>query len=209
MDNEMLSLQINSRFDTKSCLYFDICRESWQLFTRYDIELKALMGLSGPLAVGIEFIKVAQLRRENWVKSMVFGALCLEAFIYDYAAHNFSDTYAKKYLDKLDLPSKWVIIPKLVTGKEFSRGSQAFEYLGELVKVRNELVHAKSKRMPRNQKEWIQFNSSFENRKSYASLNPYETVIEVLTELCNLDKTTEDIWWELKEFSERADPLPQ
>jgi hypothetical protein len=193
----MLWLQINSRFDTKSCLYFDICKDSYQEFKKYDDKFKTEFGLGGVLSGNVHSLVVVKQRSEHWAKAIVFGALCLEAFIYDYAAHNFSDTYARKYLDKLDLRSKWVVIPKLVTGKKFPKERQVFEHLGELIEARNELVHAKSRRMPSNDKEWERLIESYKNKKVFAKLNPYETIIEILTELRNLDDA-EDKWWELK-----------
>lgn len=192
-------LQINSRFDTKSCVYFSICRESYQEFKKYDAVLKAEIKVALGGAFGL--LIPGEQRAKYWVKAIVFGALCLEAFIYDYAAHNFSDKYAKKYLDKLDLRSKWVVIPKLVTGKEFPRECQAFEHLVKLVEARNDLVHAKSRRMPSNDKEWQRLIEDFKKKKGFAELNPYETIIEVLTELRNLDDEVEDKWWELVEIS--------
>jgi len=76
--------------------------------------------------------------------TICFSAKCVEAFIYDYAARHTSDSYAQKYLDKLDLAGKWVVAPRLVTGKEFPRDSNAFDSLKFLIKTRNKLVHFKS-----------------------------------------------------------------
>ena len=49
--------------------------------------------------------------------TVVFLHLFLKAVIYDYGAINTSDSYMKKYIDKLEFLSKWVVIPKLVTGQ--------------------------------------------------------------------------------------------
>lgn len=51
----------------------------------------------------------------------------------------------KKYVDKLDFLSKWVLIPKLITGKDFPTDSQAYELLVKLKKARNDLVHFKTR----------------------------------------------------------------
>jgi hypothetical protein len=76
--------------------------------------------------------------------TIVFSALALEAYIYDYGARNTSDSFVKKYLDKLDVVSKWVIVPQLVTGKEFPTHTEAFELLRNLIRKRNAIVHYKS-----------------------------------------------------------------
>jgi hypothetical protein len=75
----------------------------------------------------------------------VFTALCLESLINDYCALRKSNSFLKNHVDKLDTPSKWLIIPKLITGKEISSDSQAYELLKELFALRNEMVHPKSK----------------------------------------------------------------
>lgn len=76
--------------------------------------------------------------------AIVFSALAVEAYIYDYGARKFSDTFIQKYLDKLDVISKWVVIPQLATGQELSRDSQAFELLKKLIRERNNIIHYKS-----------------------------------------------------------------
>ena len=76
---------------------------------------------------------------------VTFSAMCLESFIYDYAATFLTDSYVQNYIDKLDVISKWVIVPRLIAGKEISRDKQAFQLLKETIKVRNDFVHSKSK----------------------------------------------------------------
>jgi len=77
--------------------------------------------------------------------SICFSAMALEAFIYDYAARNLGDGYVSKYLDKLDLTSKWLVIPRLITGSVIDPGCRAINLLRELVQERNRLVRSKSK----------------------------------------------------------------
>jgi hypothetical protein len=75
---------------------------------------------------------------------IIFSAFTLEAYIYDYAARKLSDSYVHKYLDKLDVVSKWIIIPHLVTGKPFPVGTRGIELLRDLTRERNSIAHSKS-----------------------------------------------------------------
>jgi hypothetical protein len=84
--------------------------------------------------------------RDNGVVVIIFSALCLEAAAYDYAAIHLGDSYTKKYLDKLDPVSKWIIIPRLIIGTSFNQDGIAITTLSKLIKSRNSLVHAKSKK---------------------------------------------------------------
>lgn len=154
-------------------------------------------------------IKMSEYR----VIATVFGALCLEAFIYDYAAIHFSDTHTRKYLEKVGFISKWVIIPKLVAGRDFPTNSQAFALLVELKRERDKLIHAKSKPMPNKDeinklvKKGKKAILLFEKGIKPHDLNPYQTIIEVLTELRNLEDEVEDKWWELVEVRKKSDYL--
>lgn len=85
--------------------------------------------------------------------AIVFSAMAVEAYIYDYAARNLSSSFVRKYLDRLDLISKWVIVPRLVTGKAFPTGGRGFELLRKLKQTRDGLVHAKSRELPESSDE--------------------------------------------------------
>ena len=76
--------------------------------------------------------------------ALVFSALAIEGYIYDYAVRKLTDKFVDSHLEKLDVVSKWVVIPKLTTGKDFPKDGQAFNLLRKLVRNRNYLVHNKS-----------------------------------------------------------------
>lgn len=76
---------------------------------------------------------------------VVFSAFTLEAFINHYGIGRLSRNYFSNYLDKLDLLAKWIVIPRVVTGKKLDPGSQAIQDLSWLVALRNRLAHFKSK----------------------------------------------------------------
>lgn len=71
----------------------------------------------------------------------MFSALSAEAFINYYEVNKISANYFKNYLDKLDVISKWIIIPKLVTGNSIDTGSHSVQKLNSLISLRNKLVH--------------------------------------------------------------------
>ncbi len=84
-----------------------------------------------------------ELREQAAVIVITFSGMCLEAFFYDYAATHLGDTYAKEHLDKLDLKSKLLIIPRLVCGKEIDKSAHVYQKVQQLVTDRNYLVHFK------------------------------------------------------------------
>jgi hypothetical protein len=84
----------------------------------------------------------AEIQRHA-MSAVTFSAMALESYINLYGAENFGATYFEKYLDKLELRSKWVIVPRLVTGKALDTASHAFSLFSDLVGLRNRLVHDK------------------------------------------------------------------
>ncbi len=118
---------------------------------------------------------------------IVFSHIYLEAFIYDYAASSKSDIYVKKYLDKLNFISKWVVYPKIISGKEINKSSEAFKLLIEINKTRNNIVHSKSKNIP------VDENATFkklEEKNDYlfeVASQSTKTIQLILTELKKID----------------------
>jgi hypothetical protein len=90
----------------------------------------------------------------------------------------------KKYVDKLEFLSKWVVIPKIVTGKQFPTDSQAFELLGKLKKTRNDIVHFKTRKISYN-KTTTDIKSKFIDE--FDIVNCFDCMSEALKELSNLD----------------------
>ena len=133
-------------------------------------------------------IAEAYSRRERTaVIPIVFGAMCLEAFIYCYGASHISGKYMKEHLDKLSLQSKFLIVPKLVTGKQFPTDSQAYEGLVKLKEDRNSLVHFKSKHFSDGQlTELDKWHSDMNAKLKTAMYNAYNTVPKVMDELDKL-----------------------
>lgn len=79
------------------------------------------------------------------ILAVLSTALFLEAYIFDYGARRESASYVDKFLDKLDPIAKWVVVPRLVVPPGLSRDDEVFERLRRLYKLRNDLVHHKTK----------------------------------------------------------------
>jgi len=136
-------------------LYSEIARESFYELASLEPRIKDLRDdlahLESPsdkahleyeiMPLEIEAAKLASV-------TIIFTTISLEAYIYDYAARHLSDSYVKKYLDRLDPISKWVIIPRLVTGTEFKHGGKWLQLLKDLIRERNSVIHSKSSQPP-------------------------------------------------------------
>ena len=77
--------------------------------------------------------------------STLFAAMFLEAYIYDYGARKKSASYIDNYIDKIDPPSKWVVITQLFNSSGIDPSTQAYQRLKALFGYRNSLAHNKSK----------------------------------------------------------------
>jgi len=135
----------------------------------------------------VDFIceKNAEIQRFAMI-SVVFSVMTIESYINEYGIENFSKSYFNNYLDKLDLKSKWVICPKLVTGKQIDTSSQTFELLGKLIALRNSLVHDKTrkKRISEvNESDWVTEVEAQETvdtvRKLFKELDKLDTNIDI------------------------------
>ena len=100
------------------------------------------------------FETIERLWEQQWQAAMIavtFAGMTLEAFFYDYAADALGNQHVKDHLDKLDLPSKYLVYPKLVCGAAPNKSEHTFELVRNLTRLRNDLVHAKSKAFPLGQ----------------------------------------------------------
>jgi len=228
----MLKLEIYDRYAENISMYFDVCREECQKCEEYGTEDRTLLEAWKTWEKDFPAIQKTNLMKDidslmakqyrHWAGAVLFGSMCLEAFIYDYAARGFSDTYMKRYLDKLDLKAKWVVIPKLVTGKDFPTDSKAFHNLQRLVKERNKLIHHKSRPLMSSEEfeKFLRIAEEIANKQdqiivrkafgvSFFGISPYETIIDVLTELRGLEDEVNAKGWALEEVGEPKDEQKQ
>ncbi|MHA1329861.1 MAG: hypothetical protein ACTSR2_02175 [Candidatus Hodarchaeales archaeon] len=140
----------------------------------------------------VDFIcaRNAAIQRSAMV-SVVFSALTLEAFINNYAIEHFSKNYFENNLDKLSTVSKWIVIPKLVTGNEIDTDGQPYENLKKLFKLRDKLVHYKTRKKKISEmtedKDWVT-----ENHSEVSLL----TLKSIFNELATVDSSVNTDWLE-------------
>lgn len=139
-----------------------------------------------------ERIPIEQKLNKSALITIIFSALAIEAYIYDYGARNISDRFIQKYVDKLDVISKWVIIPQLVNGKEFPREGKGFELLGKLVKARNSIVHNKSYDMDFDRLEQIAESDEVLLERAKEAVN---TIAELANDIESIDQEEYATFW--------------
>jgi hypothetical protein len=133
-----------ARMGTMSWTYYNIAEQAYESFL-----IEEMNRLPSPKAGNeqhdpTDWMEQSTRLQISGVKTIVFIAMCIEAAAFDFSAIQLGDSYTKLYLDKLDLVSKWVVVPKLVSGKSLKKTSPALNSLKALVKSRNSLVHHKS-----------------------------------------------------------------
>ena len=91
-----------------------------------------------------EFIYHRIERQKQYSVMIVFAGMCIEAFLYDYLAHEIGDDYVRKNIDSLRFLEKCTVYPRMLTGIAIDNGSLAWNRLVILNRARNALVHGKS-----------------------------------------------------------------
>lgn len=207
----MLELRIEGREQTRTPIHFELTYEAYNTFkdnmekaARYTVECD-LGKKQVDMNIWERYIKKSM---NYFLVQHLFAAMCLESFIYDYAATNFTDTFVRKYLDKLDLVSKWVIVPKLVLGKEYPRYTQAFKYLRNIKKERDKLVHSKSRPELTNEERGkelakydLKFGKKSEDKDTDKNVNIFRWLVDILATLKKLEEESgkQQDWWRVVE----------
>ena len=126
------------------------------------------------------------------ISSIVFSALTVEAYIYDYGARKLGDSFVKDHLDKLDTISKIVVISQLILCEKFPKDNMIYCRLKDLIKERNSLVHYKS-----SKKKLVSIRSSLDKRdEEFVNLikigiNAFETLRDFIKFIFSIDQNEE------------------
>lgn len=184
-------------------LYFKIAQEQLSRYSELDLEYGDLevKGITEDELDDISgrMFDIFTQREQAAIVSVTFSAMCLEAFLYDYAAKHLGDKYVKDHLDKVALPSKLVLYPKLIVGADFDKSAEAFAKTKELTTLRHELVHFKSKRYDPTDGKSIDRHDQLHSKLAKGVKDSISTVRLVLAELDKMngnDNFSKGLDWE-------------
>lgn len=59
--------------------------------------------------------------------TVVFSTIALESFIHSYAARKLGEGYTDKHVEKMNLHTKWLLVPQLATGKAIPSDHRGIE----------------------------------------------------------------------------------
>jgi hypothetical protein len=173
--------------------YFRIAKINQNLFHECKRTSAATEANVGEDEQAEAFEAIERLTEQKWQAAMIavtFAGMTLEAFFYDYAADALGDQYVRDHLDKLDLPSKYLVYPKLVCGTATNKGEHTFELVRNLTRLRNDLVHAKSKAFPLGQLDAAADHyDEYHARLDKGADDAIECVLAVMRELDKLHGT--------------------
>ena len=102
----------------------------------------------------------------NYVTTITFSAMALEAFLNDYAANNMGDKYFYANFENLRPTAKLQLISKIVFNTTVDTGGKLFFYMEQLFRDRNSLVHCKSqKARGMSEEEYESFQQFLESKE--------------------------------------------
>lgn len=193
-------------------LIFEICKEEFYQWKTVDDEINKMKN-SGkhfnfvkigknliPIEEYIEEKKINEMKihwNKSYMKTIIFLAIYLEAFIYDYGATRLGGIYMEEKLDKLDLISKWKKIPNLVTKNKIRTDDHKFGFLQKIIKQRNNFVHNKSKDI----KDILEEQGS-KSKQASALLNYFKCLEFLISEIYRIDPEFSPLINNLREVRE-------
>lgn len=172
-------------------MYYKIARDHSTIYRALDSELKKLE-TDGVTEDELDHVhrRIEQCYEERERAAVIcvtFAGMSLEAFFYDYGASALGDEFVEEHLDKLDLKTKFIVYPRLICGKSPAKGEHAYSSLSTLVRLRNDLVHFKSRPFKLAEPHKAsQFHTQLNERLKTGVNNAVECVTLVMEELDRL-----------------------
>jgi hypothetical protein len=180
-----------------SYFYIKICADNYKRFKEYEKEIASILANESESLISKK-LKVFNPQREMAkcaASVVIFAAFFLEAWIYEYAVRKFSKSFFDNHLDRLRPTSKWLIVTRLVTGRDFPTDSQAFEHLKSLYNARNDLVHPKPSAQPEDTGESLEKEEKEREQLIKNAHEAYQTCKEAILELDKVENNGKPSEW--------------
>ncbi|MDD5326482.1 MAG: hypothetical protein PHY02_01555 [Phycisphaerae bacterium] len=188
--SECAKLKLDSYF------YFTVCRDNYKQLKEYEQKVSLILTKeSESLTSKLEAFKLQKEMAKYATSVVVFAVFSLEAWIYEYAVRKLSKSFFDNHIDKLRPASKWVIVTRLVTGRDFPTDSQAFEHLKNLYKARNDLVHPKPSAQPEDTKDSLEKEEKERELLIKNAHEAYRTCKEAILELDKVENNGKKSKW--------------
>jgi hypothetical protein len=88
--------------------------------------------------------EIENLVLKESIKSVIFLSSFLESYFFEFSAVALGQQYTENYIEKLDLASKIILVPRLVTGKEIDNSRHFWGDIKKMIKWRNKIIHNKT-----------------------------------------------------------------
>ncbi len=148
-----------------------------------------------------EYFKNSRYIQKNVISTVVFSAMCIEAFFNDYIAVCIGDTDYYDNFVSLNPISKLKLICKFIFKIDMDKKQLYYSYTKNLFKDRNDYVHSKSFELP---KEFIKSSPDEEEEITYE--DEYDSLLQSEKHDYNLMvKKAEESLKAIKEIAELFD----
>ena len=145
--------------------FSEIALEQFQLLIENYHELEKYDKMCG------EVVDLKNEIRNNYVITITFAAMSLEAFLNDYAAQNLGDDFYYDNFENLRPFAKLQLISRTIFNTTVESGGKIQNYINILFRERNKLVHCKSEEFigmnEEEYKEYKQFFQTHEDAKEW------------------------------------------
>lgn len=176
-----LDLELTRHSFTRHLFYYKIAHQALSRSRDIQSTMSSMHATSSTRARRLQSLHEEQ--EMCFVTAVVFSAMSIESFINDYGAQRLGRRFFKDYLDRLDLAGKYLLLPRLATGKSPPRDGKnvAFPQLKALIELRNKLVHHKG--------QLFTLSEAIEQHfvKERDAQQAVSTVMLVLNEISELD----------------------
>lgn len=135
--------------------FSEIALQHYQILNNNYQQLKTLDKMCS------EAIRLQSENLNNYVVTITFAAMSLEAFLNDYAAQKMGDEFYYENFENLRPFAKLQLIAKVLFNIAVDKGGEIYSFMTVLFRNRNELVHCKSKKYVGLSEEEYQENKQF------------------------------------------------